>query len=194
MKSIYVCSTRKLSRLEQAQLHFTTHIYNQCRRVIGDLRDVVFVLLGVDEVLYCCNRCGRSSQDLQSFKKGHDCIRGKLIEYAEEDDRDLNIDLERTRSERDVCFYPAFSYEVATALTSPSPRGEAAADLLSIEETKNFKKCQFCNLIFTASSKASAHCTQVHADQLFRKGSYSSVNSFAHLGVLKMHRTRPKYR
>ena len=131
---------------------------------------------------------------MRSFKAGHDCVRDKLIEYAEEDDRDLNIDLERTRSERDVCFYPAFSYEVATALTSPSPRGEAAADLLSIEETKNFKKCQFCNLIFPTSRKASAHCTQVHADQLYRKGSYSSVNSFAHLGVLKMHRTRPKYR
>ena len=114
MGSLYMCSTRKLSYLEQAQLHFTTHnLYNQCRRVIGDLRDVVFVLLGEYEVLYCCNRCGRSSTELRSFKAGHDCIKNKLFEYAEEDDRELNFDLERTHSKRDVWFYPAFSYEVA---------------------------------------------------------------------------------
>ena len=188
-------STKKLSHSEQTQTHFPTHTYNQCRRLIGDLRDVVFVLLGQQEVLYCCNRCGRSSQDFKSFKTGHDCIKDKPFEYAEEDDRDLNIVLERTHSERDVCFYPAFSHEVAAALTSPSPGGgESAAELLSTEETKNFKRCQFCNLIFKTPSKVSAHCNKTHADHLKGRASYQSVNSFTHLGVLKLKKTRPMYR
>ena len=178
-------STKKLSHSEQTQTHFPTHTYNQCRRLIGDLRNVVFVLLGQQEVLYCCNRCGRSSQDLHSFKKEHDCIRNKPFEYAEEDDVE-NINLGRTHSERDVWFYPAFSSEVATVLTSPPPRGgEPAAILLSSEQTKDFKRCQFCNWIFTSSRRASAHCNKAHSDHLKGRASYQSVNSFTHLGVLR---------
>ena len=166
MGSFYICSTRKLSYLEQTQIHFSTHTYNQCRRLIGHLRDVVFVLMGEQEVLYCCNRCGRSSKDLHSFKKEHDCIRNKPFEYVEEDEVE-NIYLGRTHSERDVWFYPAFSSEVAAALTSPPPRGdEPVAILLSSEQTKDFKRCQFCNWIFTTSRRASAHCNKAHGDHL----------------------------
>ena len=100
MGSLYICSTRKLFYLEQTQIHFSTHTYNQCRRYIGDLKDVVFVLLGEYEVLYCCNRCGRSSKDLRSFKAGHDCIKNKLIEYDAVDDREWNIDLGMQRDYR----------------------------------------------------------------------------------------------
>ena len=137
------------------------------------------------ECMYSCERCGKLSVSVRSFKSEHSCVKGLEFEYPD------NI-VPVTSSVSNCTDYPPIPASVAKNLIRDS--------IATIVDYGKKVKCQFCNSIHKDNLAASKHASRHHHDQK-KEGRNRSKFRFIELtklrniwGVLELQGQLPKYR